>query len=214
MPVPTTFGVISAGSTATTLNPSDTAGTITLSTGNLRAAKNSGSDWAISRATSTKTAGLWYFEAKTIVTVTNLVSTGCGVGIANSSAVIGTGNRYLGNDNNSCGVLTDGFLRQGGAAGIIGGTSWGTANDVCCIAVDLTSRKLWFRKGPAGNWNASGTANPATGVGGYTLAAPLSSGAVYPAVCVCLNTTPDTVQINFGATAFSGAIPSGYTAWG
>jgi hypothetical protein len=45
------------------------------------------------------------------------------------------------------------------------------ANDVIGIATDLDNRKIWFRKvsGTPSNWNNSGTADPATNVGGLNL---------------------------------------------
>ena len=71
---------------------------------------------------------------------------------------------------------------------------------------------IWFRLGAAGNWNTSGTANPATGVGGLDLA-PTGFGTafdVYP--FVYLNTSGNAITANFGGTAFTGTVPSGFTS--
>jgi hypothetical protein len=63
--------------------------------------------------------------------------------------------------------------------------------------------------GAAGNWNANAAYNPATGVGGVST--NLGVGiAAYPACC--LAAVNDQVTANFGDTAFTGAVPSGYTS--
>jgi hypothetical protein len=70
---------------------------------------------------------------------------------------------------------------------------------------------VWFKKQGGTNWNNSGTANPATGVGGLLLS---GAGAIYLLGTLFGNTPGDTGTVNFGATAFIGTVPSGFTAWG
>jgi len=77
-------------------------------------------------------------------------------------------------------------------------------------AVDLDNRKIWFRLAPSGNWNASGTANPATNTGGYTIPA----GTMVPFVTFggTAGTAGHALTANFGASVFSGAVPAGFTS--
>jgi hypothetical protein len=83
------------------------------------------------------------------------------------------------------------------------------AGDVVGCAVDLGAHLVWFRKN-GGLWNNSGTANPATGVGGFTIAA-----GSYTAAITLANTSTigDTVTANFGTTAYRDAAPSGFANW-
>jgi hypothetical protein len=74
------------------------------------------------------------------------------------------------------------------------------------VAVDLTARRIWFRRN-GGNWNNSGTANPATGVGGFVVGA----GDFAPVIGIAqLN---DVATANFGASAFVYTPPSGFGNW-
>jgi hypothetical protein len=83
--------------------------------------------------------------------------------------------------------------------------------DICGLAIDLIAHLLWVRIG-AGNWNGNATYNPATGVGGISLPSGLNSGAVFAGISV--NNTGDFSTANFGGSAFSQTIPSGFSAWG
>ena len=58
------------------------------------------------------------------------------------------------------------------------------------------------------DWNNSGTANPATGVGG------ISSGVAGPYYASASSSSASTsYTANFGASAFSFTMPSGFTSW-
>jgi hypothetical protein len=106
----------------------------------------------------------------------------------------------------------------GGAISDTGATratlpAWKNAGDSVQIAVDLDNRKIWFRT-PSGQWNASGTADPATNTGGIALPTGLSTGAVFPAVSA-FNTSPaDTVTLVFDPNLFIGSVPTGFGTWG
>ena len=91
---------------------------------------------------------------------------------------------------------------------------WASGNTLCC-AVDLDARLIWFRTN-GGNWNNSGTADPATGTGGIDLnrayqriSAPIK---LYPAANAN-NNSGDTATVNLGTSAFAQAMPSGFVAW-
>jgi hypothetical protein len=81
-------------------------------------------------------------------------------------------------------------------------------NDVFGFAIDLTARLAWIRRN-AGTWDADGTANPATGVGGVVVEA----GSFAPAVRFS-NSTPVNAAVtgNFGQSAFTQTVPAGFTS--
>jgi hypothetical protein len=85
----------------------------------------------------------------------------------------------------------------------------------CAIEAPVHTGRLWFRTVvPAGDWNASGTADPATGVGGIDMFLETSSGVMdppfYPSFAAPV--AGDSATANFGASAFAGSVPSGFTA--
>jgi hypothetical protein len=88
-------------------------------------------------------------------------------------------------------------------------SGWG-AGQIMGMAVDLDNRQLWVRASPAGSWNAGGTANPATNVGGIAIPA----GTMVPFVTFGggSGAANNVVTANFGSSAFSGAAPSGFTS--
>lgn len=64
----------------------------------------------------------------------------------------------------------------------------------------------WIRKN-GGDWNLNPAANPVTGVGGYSFAGMRGS------VCFINGHGADTtIAVNFGQSAFSFAVPAGFTA--
>lgn len=86
------------------------------------------------------------------------------------------------------------------------------AGDRLCIAMDIDTGLIWCRVN-SGMWNASGTADPATGVDGVN-AMTLFDGAgnklVWPG-CNMGNTSPTSLYLL--ATDFTQAVPSGFAAW-
>lgn len=63
--------MVAGGASAFTLNPSDKAADIVLSSGNLHAAKTGGNDWDCVRATGGKSSGKWYWEVVMTQAMTN-----------------------------------------------------------------------------------------------------------------------------------------------
>ena len=104
-------------------------------------------------------------------------------------------------------ISNDGNIYQNGGS-LFGGMPTYVSGDVIDMAVDITNRLIWFRKN-GGNWNNSGTADPATGAGGVTYAA--ITGAVFAAIET--RTAGMTVTANFGATAYGYAAPTGNSDW-
>jgi hypothetical protein len=157
------------------------------------------------RSTVTKTTGKYYFEFT------------CGETDGNNTVglVLSTGNY----DNMRNGLSCSAFFITYGPGWIYSNNASQTTisgahvnGDIISCAVDLDARKVWFRKN-GGNWNANATYNPATNVGGFTVAA----GAFAPAVgshSGSANVVGDTVTANFGQTAYAYAVPSGFVNWG
>ncbi len=190
-----------SGPAPTTLNPADKDASITLSNGNLRATATAATTWVSARATTAKSLGKWYFEATSVSTSLNLV-----LGLANSTQSLAT---YLGNPgSNSVGYASsNGDIKQNFTV-LATAASWAGGNEVAEIAVDLTNHLLWARKA-GGSWNGTG-ADPAAGTGGVSIL----SGTLYPAISVYDVGEADVIQVNFGATAFTGTVPAGFAAWG
>jgi hypothetical protein len=97
---------------------------------------------------------------------------------------------------------------NGSSAGVT--LSVPTTGQIVCIAADLDNRKIWFRTTASGNWNNSGTANPATNTGGITI--PAGTMVPFTVFGGSGGLANNVITANFGATAFSGAIPSGFTS--
>jgi len=184
----------------TTWNPSDKTAGVTLTGSNLIATA-SGASNAV-RATDRQVTGKFYWE----VTLTT-ASASYGVGYANQSATLSSvysiptnaiivytsGSIWLNNVNTG---ITLGSLAAGGV--------------VLCLAVDIANRLFWARIGAAGNWNANAAYSPATGYGGIDIS--LIGGIavpIYPTACFGVAAA---CTANFGDTAFSGAVPSGFTS--
>jgi hypothetical protein len=182
----------------TTWSTTDKSSNCTLSGGNLGA---SCSTVGYVRTAASQESGKYYYEI-TIATVGG-GSTGWGlsngaVTTPNGSSPIGlavvynTGNIWVNNVN------TGSSIGAVASAAVVG------------IAVDVTARLIWFRLAPSGNWNGSGTANPATGVGGISITSILPPlGRVLP---VFAAGTIASCTANFGDSGFSGAVPSGFTS--
>jgi hypothetical protein len=184
----------------TTWNPADISN-MTLSLGNLRAT-SSATGGAV-RGTTAHTTGKFYWEyafttATSIYTDAGLASLAVSLPSVAGSPT-GAVQQYA---DNTFGLRVNGnnaFI----AIGALNGLS-------CSFAVDYGAQLLWVRIAPSGNWNASGTANPATGTGGVSISM-FGATAMYP-VCCC-NNVGDVITANFGASAFVGAMPAGFASY-
>jgi hypothetical protein len=193
---------------ATTWNPSavGTANVI-LSNGNLSygaGPSNTSSDGC--RSTKNQTTGKFYFE----VTFNFSGPSAAKAGIATAAA------SYSGINTNGNGSLI--IVASTGAI-FFNGTNTGTTitapatGAVICFAIDLVNSRGWIRNG-AGNWNNSGTANPATNTGGINIATLFPTNAAYAVVASNFPSVSPMVTANFGATTFAQTVPSGFTAFG
>ena len=193
----------------TTFNPSDKSSNVALSGGNLTAHNDGSLGSADSgvRSILNQKSGKYYME----MTVTAL-GTGAdtGFGVTISSAPLNT----VGNT-----VANAAIWYPSGSLWInsinTGSIGTYTLNDLLALALDLDNEKVWFRKGAAGNWNNSGTDNPATNTGGklITSFATTNVTAIYSLFVTggVGASGADTFVANYGASAFTGTPPAGFT---
>jgi hypothetical protein len=187
-----------AGPATTTWNPGDlptNTTPMTLSGGNLIA--TAGGNNSSARGVIGLGSNKYYIEY-TVATFSN-----CLVGFALLSAVAG---------NSANAVLVNGagqIVVNGTAVPVISVGSI-TTNAVG-VAIDLSARLIWFRNGALGSWNATSgsTNNPSTGVGGVDFSS--LPGVFFPFFMVT-SATGQAATANFGASAFAGVVPSGFTA--
>lgn len=157
------------------------------------------------RAISGQASGKYYFEI-TINTLSGLTS----IGLLPSSVP---------NNSSGTGLQTTGYagLRVGNNQTYINGTLVGTslgtaaAGTVVCLAVDFDNQRIWCRYGAAGNWNGSASNSPTVPSTGASFAAFAHIGvSLLP--FVAFSGAGGKVTANFGDTAFTGAVPAGFTS--
>jgi hypothetical protein len=183
-------------------NSADKSAGITLTGSNLIATNNNNAPSGV-RSTDRQLSGKFYWE----YTCNTFASAGNGVGVLSAVANIATAVSTI--QTGSCGVRQTGVIYVDGVTTGITLTTI-TAGAVVCVAVDCTSRLIWFRLGAAGNWNANAGYSPASGVGGISILNLGNGIPIYP--WVNLGSTNDQITANFGDTAFTGAVPGGFTS--
>ena len=175
-----------------TWNPSDKSVDVTLSNGDLTATNGAVNTWRGVRATESKSSGKWYCE----FTVGSLVN---GDGFRLGIATVDGSLSNLG-DAHGYGYEGDGDKRHSSSEVAYGNTY--TVGDIISMAFDLDNGKIWWAKN--GVWQASG--NPASGT---NEAYSGISGTFFPQVTFWGGS--DAVTVNFGMSAFSHSIPSGFS---
>lgn len=181
----------------TTWNPSDTGGPAVVSGGNLTFSTSTGGNAGV-RSTNPLNRRTVYFE----IAITNQGFGAFNAGVVNGAMTpeVDTGNPV---SRGAAIVWANGNISPSGSLGA--GFSNG---DVCCIAVDLGSKLIWFRKN-GGNWNGSSSHNPATGSGGISFTTV--TGPFYAFGGLAGGSSSMTA--NFGATAFAQSVPTGFSSW-
>lgn len=180
--------------TYATWNPSDKGAAVTLTSGDLDAAKSSGVSFQLVRATIGQSSGKHYFE----VNADNDASSEMMIGIAKATLSVSS---YPGADADGWAYKVNGGLLYN-AGSTASGTTYTTGNKVM-VALDLGAGKLWFGKN--GTWLSGG--DPAAGTGQQFSSI---SGTLFP--CAGLFGFGDSFTANFGATALTYTPPSGFNA--
>lgn len=184
-------------SRTTTWNPSDKATGLTLSNGNLTATSDASSVTAV-RSTTTSGAGKRAFQA-----TLSLNTTGRLVGIANGTYDVFSASAIGGDTNAVAYDPSTGAVTLNSIS--IATVSTAVNGDAINIVLDASNKLLWIRVN-VGNWNASGSANPGTGVGGISLAS-MSAGPYY-AIAGFGSVTTRSITANFWP-----APPYGVQSW-
>lgn len=186
-----------------TLNPFDKHADITLSGGNLSWAKTTTGAWRGVRATTHKTTGKRYWEAK----FTAGTNDGFNMGFVLLASVL---TNFAGGTANTIGLVGGGGggrqVYSGGSLITTGGSAI-TANTFVGVAVDIDAGKAWFRSSNASGWIGGG--DPSLGT---TPSCTFTPGLdLYPYVSGYYNNI--TGDVNFGGSAFNMTAPVGYVSW-
>jgi hypothetical protein len=185
-------------------DPTTTVNT-TLSNSNLTATLNLVAGIPGARIASGISTGKFYFEIRTPSPSQGLTSFMGLLALSGTYTNMFSGMSLSAGVHTTNGIVIIETVTPGVTLGVF------AVNDVLGVAVDFDAHLVWFRRNN-GNWNNSGTANPATGVGGLTF-----SSASYPAgPAVNFAGTPalgDSYTINLGATSYANAAPSGFGNW-
>ena len=194
---------------ASTWSTTDKSAGLTLTGSNLiaTAAVATGNDSG--RGAHPKRIGKYYIEY-----TLGTVQSGCYVGFATAGTPLSVGAALA--SSFTVGITTGNNIGYNAFGTQISGLGFQSPSPatglLVCAAIDLDAGLIWFRVGAAANWNASASNNPATGVGGVSLSGTgLGQGIdAYP--FVLMGTAGNSVTANFGGSAFTGAVPAGFTS--
>lgn len=189
-------------------------GDVTLSNSNKTATPTSSSPYNHMMGTIARYTGKYYFE------VTSASSSFASFGVTGVAGHVKRGNGNIfgaATYTGQIGLQPSGQVASNPSAlssssGTIATVAGWTANDVISVAVDIDNNLIWFRTN-AGNWNNSGSANPATGAGGIDLSFAWSESAnrlLWPGgSCGCIA----AITLREKTADFTQSVPSGYLSW-
>lgn len=177
-----------------------------LSNGNLTATMNVNTANQGVVSTAFRLGGKYYFEV--LVQVTTTTGNYAGAAASDFNGVYGTASAISGTVISISTASSSVIFSNGATTGLSLGTT--AVGDVFCFALDITARLAWVRRNN-GNWNASGAADPATGVGGVAMTPALSFAPVVRFIGIATST--DAMTANFGASAYAFTPPSGFSNW-
>lgn len=177
--------------TFTVWNSADKAAGITLSAGDTIATGSGGNNSVRGTTSHASNTGKFYLEYHSITQ-------------PGGSGVIGF-------ENGTVGLTTSSTNGEGvSPGGSFQGHTVGTpAGHVVCLAIDTAHLTAWIRI-DGGNWNGSGTADPATNTGGVSYSGMSGGTTVFPFVWL---QNGGTVTIVTDSSLFSFAAPSGFSPW-
>ncbi|HNC23565.1 MAG TPA: hypothetical protein PLU52_05100 [Opitutaceae bacterium] len=190
---------------AVTWDSGRTAAGITLSGGNLTATNASAGNAA--EISTFATASIKSGEKKYFEVLANTIpgTSGAGwfgIGFGNSSAPISGAGGEIGVNTHSVGVYDNGQVYYNSA--VVTNIASFAATDVVCFAVDRANNVFWARTNN-GNWNNSGTANPATNTGGIAIS---PTGDLFPGFSPQDQTGSATAK--FASADWTYGAPSGF----
>lgn len=197
-------GGTASGAATTTFNPSDKAANISLDATNL-IVTNAVASNANVRSIASHSSGKYYCEATITQESTNYTH---GIGVANSGASLTAGPGSP-DTNSVCYYNGDSNVYSGNVNRGSLGASY-TFGDVVSMAVDIGNNRIWYRIN-GGNWNGSGTNDPATNVGGKDISNV--SGPFFVIASAQKSAANSITTFNFGGSAYSYTAPSGFGNW-
>jgi hypothetical protein len=187
-----------------TWNALDIDPSLTLSSGNLTVTPSLSSFRSVRSVTSHSTGKVC---AGVTVSGTSSATVNTVVGIGTASATLSD---YVGSDLNGYGWYNeDGHVLRGGSPLGAGAATWpNSAGQKNLICVDFGTLQVWFFNVVTGQWNADILANqnPATGAGGY----PIAAGAYFVMASPNNSQPGSAVTADFAPTG----LPAGFAAWG
>lgn len=183
--------------TNSTWDPGNVDPSIVLSNSN-RTLTGSGGSSACGKNTASRSSGKLYYEI-TINGGTAAASYGIGTAsAANSAQQVGAGSGALGGWGNG--------LIKAASSLVDTWTKPTIAGQVVALAIDLTGHLFWITTlGTGGVWNSAGDPSSATGGVSFLAGTYFIMGGGGSASDLTLNT---------GGSAFSGSLPTGFSAWG
>jgi hypothetical protein len=187
---------------STTWSPTDKTASVTLSGSNLVATATATDQAGRSTRSVTSGSGKYYWEI-TPTTMSGFLNTHVGV-VSGSVALSGFAAGHQGAvlaRTGSGNLYSNGTLVSGSAGVIAVGVAAG-------IALDMVNNRVWIRSSPTDLWNGNFGDNPATMVGGIDISSYIPTAFASYA----LASSGDALTVNFGTSAFSGTVPSGFTA--
>ena len=127
-------------------------------------------------------------------------------GVATSAATFA--NLSGSNGTGGAVIFKNGDIAINGTRVVTGSTALSAGTKVF-VVIDFVHQKIYFKNG-SGNYNNSGTANPATNTGGLDISV-FYNQFLFP-VAVVATGDSDSLTFNFGATSFTATVPSGFTS--
>jgi len=209
-PKPATSG----GGSTTAFDPSNTNASIALSNGNLTGTNTYAVNGAYGNTQSIASHSTGKFFNEFTLTTLDPNAYAVPVGLITTSGGGASLNPGLGFDASiSLGYYAGNGVMSFNSAVITGGSIQTSAQgDVVGMAVDIGGALIWIRTN-AGNWNNSGTANPATGAGGISISGLLTN-PISVAVSIFQQAhNLSSVTANFGATSYAHSAPAGFGNW-
>jgi hypothetical protein len=190
----------------TTFDPANLAPGNVLSNGDLTVTVSSSvSTYQVARSVTSHSSGKYYYE----VTANLIMANYSDVGITTSGAPLNMAIGSTGSNSSGAFDAVSGFFYNNSASGTTPGWAQG---DTIGIAVDVGAQLIWLRNTSSpSTWNAGGSANPATGVGGISISSV--TGALYAAVSIYSLSIATQLTANFGAASYAASAPSGFGNW-
>lgn len=185
----------------TTWDPVQKNSNVVLSNGNLTASSGTTATNISGRETITITTGQKIYGEFTATAVNTGNSV---IGVINGSFGFANGH-YVGADTNGIGLLPGGGVLYNNA--IPATFNAYVQGDVVSMAVDFAGGLIWWRVN-SGNWNNSGAANPATGVGGQTIGV---TGDLYWAYALIYDGATQNAFTGKFSAPFSFTVPVGFS---